>query len=68
MTTRGMKEPEMEMIAEWLIKGVEIAKRIQGTAGKMLKDFLPALYADEETKKIAQEVIELTQKFSIPGV
>jgi glycine/serine hydroxymethyltransferase len=29
MTTRGMKEAEMEIIAGFLVKGVEIAKRVQ---------------------------------------
>jgi glycine hydroxymethyltransferase len=28
VTTRGMKEPEMEIIAEFLVKGIAIAKRI----------------------------------------
>lgn len=29
MTTRGMKEPEMEVIATFVLKAVEISKRIQ---------------------------------------
>lgn len=28
VTTRGMKEPEMEIIADFLLRGLEIAKRI----------------------------------------
>ena len=28
MTTRGMKEPEMEVIATFVLKAVEISKRI----------------------------------------
>lgn len=68
LTTRGMKEPEMEVIAEFLVRSIAIAKRIQDKVGKQLKDFLPALHEDEEPKKIAEEVIAFTQKFSIPGV
>ena len=28
ITTRGMKEPEMEIVAAFLLKGIEITKRI----------------------------------------
>ena len=28
ITTRGMKEPEMEIIADFLFRGLEVAKRI----------------------------------------
>ena len=40
----------MEVIAAFLLRGIEISKRIQGTVGKLLKDFLPALDEDEEIK------------------
>lgn len=50
ITTRGMKEPEMQIIANFLLKGIEISKRIQNTSGKALKDFLVAIEKDEEIK------------------
>ena len=56
MTTRGMKEADMEIIAGFLIKGIEISKRIQGVVGKQLKDFLPALDTDEEIKVVGEQV------------
>jgi len=28
LTTRGMKEPEMEIVADFLVKGIEVAKKI----------------------------------------
>ncbi len=68
MTTRGMKEAEMEIIAGFLIRAIAIAKRIQSSAGKQLKDFLPALEADEEIKQVASEVKAFSSKFSIPGI
>ena len=34
VTTRGMLEPEMEVIANFLMKGLEISKRIQDKVGK----------------------------------
>ena len=68
MTTRGMKEPEMEIIAGFLLKGIEISKRIQAAVGKQLKDFLPALDTDEEIKAVAEQVKAFASKYSIPGV
>lgn len=68
MTTRGMKESEMEIIAEFLLRGIAISKRIQEKVGKQLKDFLPALDEDEEIKAVAEEVKAFASKYSIPGI
>jgi len=68
MTTRGLKEADMEVIASFLVKGIAIAKRIQGQVGKQLKDFLPALDTDEELKAVAEEVRAYSSQFSIPGI
>ena len=46
MTTRGMKEPEMEIIANFVLRAVEISKRIQAKAGKKLTDFIALLEGD----------------------
>ena len=63
-----MVEEDMEIIADFLIRGIEIAKKIQGKVGKQLKDFLPAITDDEEVKKVAEEVKAYASKFSIPGI
>ncbi len=68
MTTRGMLEDDMVKIAGYLLKSIEISKRVQDKAGKKLVDFLPALEADEELHQVAAEVKAWAQKFSIPGV
>ena len=52
VTTRGMKEPEMELIAGWIDAGVEAAK-----AGD-----------DEALARLAGEVRELALQFPIPGL
>ena len=52
VTTRGMTEPEMELIAGWIDEGVAAAKRQDETA----------------IKRIANEVRELAAGFPIPGV
>ena len=44
LTTRGMKESDMEKIGEFLIKSVEISKKIQNASqGKKLTDFVSAM-------------------------
>jgi glycine hydroxymethyltransferase len=52
VTTRGMKEPEMETIAGWIDAGVEAAKRED----------------DEALARLAAEVRELALQFPIPGL
>lgn len=68
VTTRGMVEADMETIAEYLLRGIEISKRIQEKVGKQLKDFIPAIADDEEVKKVAEEVKAFASRFSIPGI
>jgi len=38
----------MSQITAFLARAADIAVRIQGTSGKLLKNFLPALAEDEE--------------------
>ena len=68
VTTRGMLEKDMDVIADFLVRGVKIAKRIQDKAGKKLTEFNPAAEADEEIKQIREEVKAFATKFSIPGI
>lgn len=68
MTTRGMNEAEMGKIVEFLLKGVEIAKRIQASAGRKLAEFNPAVEADEEIQTVKQEVHAFASQFPMPGI
>jgi glycine hydroxymethyltransferase len=52
VTTRGMKEPEMETIADWIDAGVEAAKRED----------------EDALARLATEVRELALQFPIPGL
>ncbi len=52
VTTRGMKEPEMETIAGWIDAGVDAAKRED----------------DEALARLSAEVRELALQFPIPGL
>ena len=48
LTTRGFQEHDMEQVALYLLKALEISKRIQNKSGKKLADFVEAIEDDEE--------------------
>ncbi len=68
VTTRGFKEAEMEIIADFLVRAIAIAKKIQARVGKKLPEFNAALDEDEEIKAMKEEVISFAKKFGMPGV
>ena len=68
LTTRGMKEPEMEKIADFLYRIIVLSLKIQETSGKKLVDFIKALDGNEELLALANEVTTFARQFSIPGV
>ena len=50
LTTRGFVEEDMDKIAVFCKKAIEISLRIQAKSGKKLKDFMAILEEDEEVK------------------
>lgn len=56
VTTRGMKEPEMEKIAEFLDRVLKISVKIQEQSGKLLKDFILNAEKNEEIIALGKEV------------
>ena len=58
----------MAKIVSFLIKGVEIAKRIQASAGRKLAEFNPAVEADAEIQAVKQEVHAFASQYPMPGV
>lgn len=52
LTTRGMKEPEFRLIADFMARAADLAIGIQQTSGKLLKDFTIAM----EVGRVAQTV------------
>lgn len=68
VTTRGMKEKEMEKIAEFIDRLIKICIEVQKKAGKNLKEFVAVLEKEESIEKLRSEVIEFSTKFYIPGI
>ncbi len=73
LTTRGMKEKEMERIGAWMVAALGLFK---GTAlpsdkterAAALKDFDAKLAAHPEIKKMREEVRSLASSFPVPGI
>jgi glycine hydroxymethyltransferase len=68
LTTRGMTEEHMDIIADFLVRSIKIALAVQEKSGKKLVDFVAGLGESEDLKAIAEEVTTFAKQFSIPGV
>jgi glycine hydroxymethyltransferase len=74
LTSRGMREPEMKKVAEFLHRAVQIAIQLQEEAGsKLLKDFVKvATEGDSESRKslaqLAEDVKAFATAFPLPGI
>ncbi|KAK4046362.1 glycine hydroxymethyltransferase shm1 [Microbotryomycetes sp. JL201] len=74
LTSRSMKEAEMEVVAEFLHRAVQIALQAQEEAGsKKLVDFVKVVTEGNSASKqaltqLAKDVNEFAEKFPLPGV
>ena len=71
ITTRGMKEAEMKKIAQWISLAIDEVKNERFPDQKeariqFMKGFRIRISHNQNLKKIAAEVKNLTQKFPIP--
>ena len=62
ITTRGMREAEMEQIANWMKQVLELCKKAKNEAG------LSDRTIKEGLNKIHQAVIDLSRKFPVPAI
>ena len=74
LTSRSMKEPEMEKVADFLHRAVQIALQAQTESGsKLLKDFVLTVTEKDGAsraalRQLADDVQEFAMKFPLPGV
>lgn len=71
ITTRGMKEKEMEIIADWIAKIVSEIKKYKLPTDKeeravCLKNFRKEIKDNKVVKRIKQEVLKFCKKFPLP--
>lgn len=67
MTSRGLKESDFVVIAEFCHEVLEECKRVQASTGKLLKDFAAALETSEAIADIRRRVEEFAGGFAMPG-
>lgn len=64
-----MVEADIELVAEFLHRSVQLSLELQKKAGsKLLKDFVKVAAADAEVKTLAKEVRQFARKWPLPGV
>lgn len=73
ITTRGMKEKEVIIIAGWMAEIINEIKKNKLPEDKeerkeYVKKFKEDISKNEVVKKIKQEVLEFSSKFPIPGI
>lgn len=73
ITTRGMKENEMEIIAEWISKVIYEIKNYKlpedrKEKGEYLQKFRKEMEENKTIKEIKQKVLEFSKKFPIPAI
>jgi len=73
ITTRGMKEKEMQLIGEWIAQVINEIKNYRlpenkEEIGQYLKSFRKEMVENKIIKEIKQKVLEFSKKFPIPGI
>ncbi|AOW04466.1 YALI0D22484p [Yarrowia lipolytica CLIB122] len=70
MTTRGFDQSEFEQVAKYIVKAVDIAKRLKQKAVsegvKKISQFRPYVDADAEVKELRNEVESWAKKYPFP--
>lgn len=67
LTTRGMKEKEMDVVAEFLTRHVQIGSKISEKYTK-IADYMKAIEESSEIKKLGEEVKAFSKQYAIPAV
>jgi glycine hydroxymethyltransferase len=68
LTSRSMNESDMEKVAEFLDRVVQISLDIQKTSGKKLVDFMNAARQSDAVKQLNKDVEAFATSFPLPGV
>ncbi|CAG0891138.1 unnamed protein product [Cyprideis torosa] len=71
LTSRGMKEEHMKMVAEFIHKALELGQEVQATSGPKLVDYDRVLKQEEPFKSKAdalrEEIEDFASPFPMPG-
>ena len=67
LTSRDFTEKDMDTVAEFLHRGIEIGKEGVGSAGKLLKDWKIAVSENPKLEQLRKDINEFSSKFPMPG-
>lgn len=67
MTSRGCVEEDFEVIADLLMKAVQITESIQSEHGKLQKDFVKGLQNNADIIELSSKVEKFASMFEMPG-
>ncbi|KEG14835.1 serine hydroxymethyltransferase [Trypanosoma grayi] len=68
LTTRGMTEDNMEVVADLLDRAAKLCVALQQKAGPKIKDFVDAIHCSDEARQLRAEVEGLASSLYIPGI
>ena len=68
LTSRGMVEADLEVVAGMLHEAVQLALEVQKVTGKELAAFKMAMEKNEGVKQLANRVRSYSQQFFMPGL
>ncbi len=73
LTTRGMKEPEMEKVGAWIARTAKAVAQYKLPEGKeerlaYLEKFKKEVATNAELKKIREEIREFCKNYPVPGI
>lgn len=69
LTTRGLTEADMDVVVDFIDRGLKLSLEIVRVSGPKLIDFKAACHNQfaDQIKALRQEVEEFSQKFPLPG-
>lgn len=67
MTSRGCVEVDFEMIADFLLRALQISLGLQREHGKQNKEFLRSLQTSRDIEELKQSVEKFASSFEMPG-
>jgi len=67
VTSRGLKEEDMRIIAEFLDRGIKLGLSLQEKSGPKLDEFKKQLKQCPELIQLGEDVKNFSKRFTIPG-
>eukprot|EP00897_Mesotaenium_endlicherianum_P005097 jgi/Mesen1/4615/ME000234S03865 len=67
MTSRGCKESDMDVIADFLVRAAQIAQKVLAERPKLQADFIRKLQASPEVQELRRNVENFAVAFEMPG-